>query len=298
MPYPDLPKNRLIVNGVDLTETYRMVLLDGYTIETPEPKTYTVDIPGADGVLDLTEALTGDVAYDNCKATFTFYVIGVEDVENLRRDIMNFLHGKAYDYKMTMDPDYTYHGRFKVAETSFAVYDLGMVAGFSIEIDNNPYKSKGLQTYKLNATGGKLFRLLSGRKKVRPTIECEQPCWVTWDGEEIQLGAGTYRLNDVVFEEGWNEIYINSFRFWNIKWDDISQNGTSKLTWEEASKYRWDDIQRLEGDVYDIPRSWEEILNKYRWSELSTTPWDKLDFRNENVPNTTVFLQYEWKDLI
>ena len=70
--YPDLPDNRLIVNGVDLSVTYQMVLLDGYTLEPPKPKTYTVDIPGGNGVIDLTEALTGDVSYSNRTQKFTF----------------------------------------------------------------------------------------------------------------------------------------------------------------------------------------------------------------------------------
>ena len=50
MSYPDLPENRLIVNGVDLAVRYNMVLLDGYTLSPPEPKTTTVEIPGRDGV--------------------------------------------------------------------------------------------------------------------------------------------------------------------------------------------------------------------------------------------------------
>ena len=32
-------------------------------ITPPEPKTYIIEIAGADGSLDLTEALTGDVKY-------------------------------------------------------------------------------------------------------------------------------------------------------------------------------------------------------------------------------------------
>ena len=59
MSYPDLPNNRLIVNGVDLSIRFQMVLLDGYTLEPPEPKTYTVDIPGGNGVIDLTRLLPG-----------------------------------------------------------------------------------------------------------------------------------------------------------------------------------------------------------------------------------------------
>ena len=296
--YPGLPDNRLIVDGVDLTSTYRMVLLDGYTRESPEPKTYTVDIPGSDGVLDLTEALTGDVPYENRTDEFNFAVIDIDEdgIEDFKTDIKNFLHGKSYDYQLTFDPGYTYHGRFTIDDFSFGTYNIGMVLTCTITIDAEPYKSRGLQTYRLNATGGKLFRLQSGRKSVHPTLECEQTCWVTWNGKETQLGAGTYRLNEVVFREGWNEIYINSWKFWNITWNDISETGDHALTWNQIKQYRWDDIQRLEGYVYDIPRSWEEIM-LYRWSEIGSKKWSDLDMRNENVPETNVYLQYEWKDL-
>ena len=72
MGYPNLPYNRLIVDGVDVSMKYRMVMADGYTLEPPEPKTYTIDIPGGDGVIDLTESLSGDVVYNNRHQEFTF----------------------------------------------------------------------------------------------------------------------------------------------------------------------------------------------------------------------------------
>ena len=120
MQYPGLPNNRLIVNGVDLSTEYGMILLDGYTLSPPEPKTYTVDIPGGDGVIDLTEGLTGDVAYNNREQEFTFAIIDVDNWERSKTMISNFIHGRLYDYKMTMDPEYTYHGRFTVEEYGHA----------------------------------------------------------------------------------------------------------------------------------------------------------------------------------
>ncbi len=35
MSYPDYPENRLIVNGVDLTLKYGLILIDGYKLESP-----------------------------------------------------------------------------------------------------------------------------------------------------------------------------------------------------------------------------------------------------------------------
>lgn len=297
MSYPDYPNNRLIVDGVDLSVRFQMILLDGYTLSPPEPKTYTVDIPGGDGVIDLTSALTGDVAYSNRSQSFTFMVVDPDSFERVKTDVSNFLHGKSFDYQMTMDPGYTYHGRFSVTEYSHAVYAYpGLVGVFGVDIDADPYKSKGRMTYQLNATGGKMFRLESGRKPVHPVIECTQPCRVRWKDVVTVVPVGTYRLNDVLFTEGFNEIYINSRELFNTSWADLGSGGTYAMTWDSASSYRWDDIQRMDGNIMDVPRQWSEISG-LRWEELADKAWADIDFRTEEAPDTSVYLSYDWKDL-
>lgn len=302
MKYPDYPNNRLIVGGVDLTVRFQMILLDGYELNPPQPKTYTVDIPGGDGVIDLTTALTGDVVYENRSQKFTFALINVEDFENVKMEVSNFLHGKAFDYQITMDPGYTYHGRFTVDTYTHQMYASGKLGLIEVSVDAEPYKLKDHCVYKLNATGGQMFRLESGRKPVHPTIECTVPCQVTWKGNLTVVPAGTYRLNNVLFEDGFNEIYINSRSFWNITWAEVAQGGDNQLTWGEASQYRWDDIQRLDGNVEDVtyntPRSWNDIALT-RWSELSQKTWASinLSYAEEEIEDTYVYLSYDWKDL-
>ena len=297
MSYPDYPNNRLIVDGVDLTVRFQMALLDGYTLSPPEPKTYTVDIPGGDGVIDLTQSLTGDVAYKNRQQEFSFMVVNPDSFERVKTDVSNFLHGKEFDYQITMDPGYTYHGRFSVTDYSHGMYSYpGLVGTFNVSIDADPYKSKGLQTYKLNATGGKMFRLESGRKPVHPVIECTQPCRIRWKDVVTVVPVGTYRLNDVVFTQGFNEIYINSRELFNTSWVDLGSEGIYAMTWDSASSYRWDDIQRMDGNIMDVPRQWSEISG-LRWEELTEKMWADIDFRTEEAPDTSVYLSYDWKDL-
>lgn len=297
MSYPDYPNNRLIVDGVDLTVRFQMILLDGYTLSPPEPKTYTVDIPGGDGVIDLTQSLTGDVAYKNRQQEFSFMVVNPDSFERVKTDVSNFLHGKEFDYQITMDPGYTYHGRFSVTDYSHGMYSYpGLVGTFNVSIDADPYKSKGLQTYKLNATGGKMFRLESGRKPMHPVIECTQPCRIRWKDVVTVVPVGTYRLNDVVFTQGFNEIYINSRELFNTSWVDLGSEGIYAMTWDSASSYRWDDIQRMDGNIMDVPRQWSEISG-LRWEELAEKTWADIDFRTEEAPDTSVYLSYDWKDL-
>ena len=296
MSYPDLPNNRLIVNGVDLSIRFQMVLLDGYTLEPPEPKTYTVDIPGGNGVIDLTEALTGDVAYKNRKQEFTFAVIDVKNFEKVKTEVSNFLHGRAFDYTMTMDPGYTYHGRFYVDSYSHEAYANGLLGQFKITVDANPYKLKEHCSYRLNATGGKLYRFESGRRPVHPVLECSQPCFVAFKGVETIIPAGTYRLNDVVFYNGVNEIYLNTSRLWFVVWDEVGEGKNYAITWNDASSNTWDSIQKLGAGVENAPSCWNDISNKV-WSDVADNLWKEMDYRRENIPDTTAYLTYDWEDL-
>ena len=50
------------------------IVLTKAEIPLPTPKTSTVDIKGADGLLDLSEVLTGDVLYDNRAIKLTFEI--------------------------------------------------------------------------------------------------------------------------------------------------------------------------------------------------------------------------------
>ena len=79
--YPELPKNRLIVNNIDLTEEYGMILLDGYKNDPPAVKTQEIDIPGRDGKIDLSELLLGRPSYNDRTLEFSFICINIQDVE-------------------------------------------------------------------------------------------------------------------------------------------------------------------------------------------------------------------------
>lgn len=84
-------------------------------VSPPEPKITRVTIPGADGALDLTQALTDDVKYKNRKIDFEFLVIGGrEHWSMLYSDILDYLHGQNMQIILDEDPEYYYNGRVEV----------------------------------------------------------------------------------------------------------------------------------------------------------------------------------------
>lgn len=84
-------------------------------ITSPEPKTHYVDVPGAHGSLDLTEALTGKVQYKNRKIEMEFVTMaGREDWSSIYSDILSELHGQMKDITLDDDPQHYYRGRVTV----------------------------------------------------------------------------------------------------------------------------------------------------------------------------------------
>lgn len=86
-------------------------------ISPPEPKTIYIDIPESDGMLDLTEMLTGEVKYKNRNMTFEFNVMNERsDWTSIYSTILNYLHGQRLRIVLDEDPNHFYMGRVKVDE--------------------------------------------------------------------------------------------------------------------------------------------------------------------------------------
>ncbi len=291
MPYPNLPSNRIIVNGVDLTKEYGLILADGYSLNPPEPKTNVIEIPGSNKVIDLTEALLGDVTYSNRTQEFTLYSIYNSDFEKLKTDISNFLHGKKFQYRITMDPDYIYTGRFKVGSYAHSVYSGGKVGVITLSIEADPYKSKGLQTFRFNAAGGIRVTLNSGRKMVSPKFEFKSETIVSANGVYARMQPGTYRVNDLWFKQGPNELYLNSYL--GVGNSPISDHANDKIETHKdkvISDLMWKDL--VSGAI--LVSDWEKDSIE---SHSSTTIGEAEFAVDSNSERYAVYIQYDWSDL-
>ena len=89
------------------------LVLSGVNIPPAKPKTTFVDLPGANGSVDLTEAL-GEVKFADRECSFTFTVFPYEDFEEKKRQISNLLNGKRCNISLDKDPGYFWTGRCSV----------------------------------------------------------------------------------------------------------------------------------------------------------------------------------------
>lgn len=105
----------------------------------PTVKTHLVDIPGGDGVLNLTNALAGRPTYNNRTGSWTFAVQnGFMDWATLFSEIMAYLHGQTFRAILEDDPAYYYEGLFLVNQWK-SDKDYSQIV---IEYNVDPYKWK------------------------------------------------------------------------------------------------------------------------------------------------------------
>ena len=103
----------------------------------PETKTRLVDIPGADGLLDLTEAAGGTIRYGNRQLQFVFMAEVNADERDALRDLLNNeIHGQFVTVIADCDPEWYYEGRASVSFTDISRFKMKI----NISVDAQPYK--------------------------------------------------------------------------------------------------------------------------------------------------------------
>lgn len=114
------------------------LILSSKTIGTAPPKVETVDLPGGDGVLDLTEFFDG-TKYANRQLSFDFSTM-VHPSQFMQQftTVQNLLHGRKMNIFLSDDPGWYYTGRISVNEWK-ADRNIGR---FTVDCDCAPYKHR------------------------------------------------------------------------------------------------------------------------------------------------------------
>lgn len=129
---------------VNTWEDWHLVPSSRPVIVPPKVQTKYVDIPGADGSLDLTDYLAGRPTFANREGTIDFTVLNNYNIEGyeyvwsgLYSDIMDYLHGKRKLMILEDDPVYYYQGRFSVDSWATDQHNSKITIGYNLW----PYKT-------------------------------------------------------------------------------------------------------------------------------------------------------------
>lgn len=196
------------------------IVLTKASIPLPSVKTSSVDIKGANGILDLSEVLSGDVCYGNRDIKLTFAMMDDIDYHSIISNIANYIHGKKVTLKLSNDNEYFYSGRATISNCEYSHGKSSLV----ISINADPFKYMVAETNIMvnldNET--KLLTLPNKRMKVSPTLIVTGSVTMTFEGKTYTLNAGEQQLLNFVLSEGNNNV-------------SFSGTGSVKITYRQGA---------------------------------------------------------------
>ena len=204
------------------SDTLGLSWLGVFTLSPPKAVTKYVNIPGRNGSLDYSQALTGYVVYENRDVTMEFELETDSDDEYIERisQIMNLLHGKRMMLVADTDPDYQWDCRLNVEDDRKSRrHCVVIITGTAY-----PYKRKTTDTVVEQTVTGDATEITCDNlaEPVVPTIETSASMHIQFGGKTHNVQEGTHTIPDIVFLAGENVLTVTG-------------PGTIKITYREGS---------------------------------------------------------------
>lgn len=197
------------------------LLLESKEIGSPTVKTEKIDIPGADGVLDMTDFFGGP-KYENVTHKFDFILSDRNSLLSVFTAVKNAIHGKKVRIILDDDPSFFYMGRCFVSSFTSSK-GIGTI---SVECDCEPWKYKAAETVVTKTVSGSArITLNNSRRHVVPKVKITSSGSIRLTYQTVNvwnLAAGEYTLPDLELVEGENIV-------------DASGTGSVTFTWREAA---------------------------------------------------------------
>lgn len=198
--------NTIKFNDKDSYTDFNLILKPK-SIPFPIPKTNYVSIEGRDGDLDLSNALTDDVKYENINYSLEFYLNKERtDWITALNTISTYLHGKKVQIKLSEDPNWYWNARITLNDFE-SDKNIGLIV---LDCNLEPYRIKTTDTVVTEeVVANKVITLSNSRKWVMPTITTTAEVKFTYGTKQITVN-GTLQTTDFILKEGNTSIILNS----------------------------------------------------------------------------------------
>ena len=195
------------------------LILSKKEMGSPTVKAQKLDIPGADGTLDLTDFF-GEPKYEDVTHRFDFSTsYPQEEFITQFSTIKNKIHGRKMRVILDDDPLFFWVGRCHVSGFT-SEKGIGTV---SVEVDCEPYKYKldhTVMAYAVNGT--QAINLINARKRAVPEVQVFTDTNITVDfrGNSWTLGKGNYTLPELELTAGDNPVTVTGMGTITFVWKE------------------------------------------------------------------------------
>lgn len=198
-----------IIDKFNTFSDWRLILT-AKSVTPPQAKTKYVSIDGMSGSLDLSEALTGEITYNDRTITASFLVSEgtYKERDRLIREIVSKLHGKKVKIIEPDDTTHYFYGRVTIKNTTndkaYGKIDLEAVC--------EPWRysiNDSVRRVELNNNTVEVVINNNGVKTLCPEITVSGSVNLTFKGGQVSLTYGSYKISDLRLYPGVNIIKVS-----------------------------------------------------------------------------------------
>jgi hypothetical protein len=210
-----------IIDKFNTFSDWRLILT-AKAVTPPQAKTKYVSIDGMSGTLDLSEALTGEITYNDRTVSASFLATegDFKDRSKLIREIVFRLHGRKVKIIEPDDTDHYFYGRVTVKNIS----NDKAYANIDIEAVCDPWRysiNDIVRRIDINNRPVEAVINNNGVKTLCPEITVSGSVNLKFKGGQVSLTDGFYKISDLRLYSGVNII-------------EVSGVGAITLTYKEA----------------------------------------------------------------
>lgn len=195
-------------NPIDTFQDLKIIPDSRPLVSPPSVKTEYVDIPGADGSLDYTEALSG-LKFNDREGSWTFYVLNENFTianpymrwNDLYAYILKHIHGRRKRVMLESDPMYYYIGRIFVDQWNSQKDYSKLVLKYRLEPWRHPINTTASYDWLWNDLFSNTifygtFDVIGSKHRnlINPTEENITPTFTITSAMTVTFGATTYDL--------------------------------------------------------------------------------------------------------
>lgn len=175
-------------------------------IGKPKIQSYEIEVPGRNGLLNLTKSLTGEVAYLNRTLRFRYFGSGKRSELLAIDEAFNRYHGETIQIIDDDYPDHYYEGEASVSSEIYGNYIIVILTvdaqafRFAREQTSKNFVSSTEKTWNFEYTGFPVAFTLQTSKEVT----------VTFNGITTTFSSGKYMNEGYVLKRGNNTIKLSA----------------------------------------------------------------------------------------
>lgn len=187
-------------------------------IGKPTPQSFTVQVPGRNGLLNLTKGLTGKVTYYNRPLSFQYFGTGDRERLLYLDAYMSRFHGETIRIVDDDYPGYYYEGEAQV-ETEFS--KSGNYITIKLTVDAQPFRLKWDPTIvSRSISGDTKIRLYNESIPAIPEIKVTSTMTINFGSVNVTLEAGTYSVESLELQRGVNDFLVTGTGVITIKYQE------------------------------------------------------------------------------